>query len=54
MFGAAFFLLKLPPEKLGEGLLAHATLFIFWPMAAIGAPLCIGSIVGILMGRSSS
>jgi hypothetical protein len=50
-FGAALALLKWLPESIvGEGLFAHAMLFVIWPMAAVGAPLCIGSIIGILMG----
>jgi hypothetical protein len=43
-------LFLLPPGTLGEGLLAHGMLIIFWPMAAIGAPVCIGCILGILLG----
>src|ERR1700751_3150384 len=35
MFGASLVLLRLPPDVIGEGLLAHAMLFIFWPMTAI-------------------
>lgn len=34
----------------GEGVLAHIILFIVWPLAAIGTPLCVGSIVGTLIG----
>jgi hypothetical protein len=37
-------------EVLGEGLLAHGMLIFFWPMAVIGAPVCIGCIMGILLG----
>ena len=37
-------------DTIGEGLLAHAMLFVIWPMAAVGAPLCLGSIVGTLVG----
>jgi len=53
MFGLALGILKLPPEMIGEGLLAHAMLFIFWSMAAVGAPLCVGYIIGILIGLRS-
>jgi hypothetical protein len=36
---------------LGEGILAHAVgLLFFWPMMMVGAPLCIGSILGTLLG----
>ena len=35
---------------IGEGLLAHGMLIFFWPMAVIGAPVCIGCIMGILLG----
>jgi hypothetical protein len=46
---ACFFLL--PPGTLGEGLLLHGTtIFFFWPMAVIGAPVCVGCILGILLG----
>jgi len=37
-------------EAIGEGLLAHGMLIFFWPMAVIGAPVCIGCIMGILLG----
>jgi hypothetical protein len=47
-------LFLLPSGTLGEGLLAHGMLIIFWPMAAIGAPLCIGYILGILLGMHRS
>jgi hypothetical protein len=39
---------------LGEGLLAHAMLFFIWPMAAVGAPLCLGSMIGTLIGMHRS
>jgi hypothetical protein len=40
----------LPANMIGEGP-AQAMLFIIiWPMTAVGAPLCIGSIIGILTG----
>jgi hypothetical protein len=48
-FGAA----RLPQvlDVLGEGILAHtAGLLFFWPMIVIGAPLCVGSILGTLIG----
>jgi hypothetical protein len=38
----------------GEGLLAHAMLFVIWPMAAVGAPLCLGSMVGTFVGMYRS
>jgi hypothetical protein len=37
-------------DIIGEGLLAHVILFFIWPMAAIGAPLCLGSIIGGFVG----
>ena len=38
-------------QVLGEGILAHLVgLLFFWPMLMIGAPLCIGSILGTLIG----
>ncbi len=36
-------------NTVGEGLLAHAMLFVVWPMAVVGAPLCLGSIIGSLV-----
>lgn len=37
-------------DIIGEGLFAHVMLFLIWPMAAIGAPLCLGSIIGTFVG----
>jgi hypothetical protein len=38
-------------DFLGEGLFAHVMVFLFiWPMATIGAPLCLGSIIGGFVG----
>jgi hypothetical protein len=34
----------------GEGLLAYAIGLFFWAMATIGAPLCLGSLIGTLFG----
>jgi hypothetical protein len=34
----------------GEGLLAYAMGLFFWAMATIGAPLCLGSLIGTLFG----
>jgi hypothetical protein len=34
----------------GEGLLAYAIGLFFWAMAMIGAPLCLGSLIGTLFG----
>jgi hypothetical protein len=48
VFGVALASLEWLPEVIGEGLLAHAMLFIFWSMTAVGAPLCVGSIIGTL------
>jgi hypothetical protein len=49
-FGAAKWLPQVP-QVLGEGILAHAvSLLFFWPMIVIGAPLCVGSIFGTLIG----
>jgi hypothetical protein len=49
-FGAAKWLSQVP-QVLGEGILAHAVgLLFFWPMVVIGAPLCVGSILGTLIG----
>jgi hypothetical protein len=46
-FGAAKWL----PQVLGEGVLAHAVgLLFFWPMIVVGAPLCVGSILGTAIG----
>jgi hypothetical protein len=51
VFGVALASLEwLPASMIGEGWFAHAMLFIVWLMAAVGAPLCIGSIIGILTG----
>lgn len=46
----------LPPgtmaELFGEGLLLHFIIFLyFWPMTLFAAPVCIGTIVGGLVGR---
>jgi hypothetical protein len=38
----------------GEGFLSHAMLLFYRAMAAVGAPLCIGSIVGTLVGMHRS
>jgi len=38
----------------GEGLLGYAMLLFYWAMAAVGAPLCIGSMVGTLIGMYRS
>ena len=49
-FGAAKWLSQVV-DVLGEGILAHAVgLLFFLPMTAIGAPLCVGSIFGALIG----
>jgi hypothetical protein len=38
-------------EVLGEGILTHVIgLLFFWPMLMMGAPLCVGSILGTLVG----
>ena len=37
-------------DVIGEGLFAHAMLFVILPMATIGAPLCLGSVIGTLVG----
>jgi hypothetical protein len=40
----------IPLDLLGEGIVAHAALFLFyWPMVVFGAALCVGSIVGTSM-----
>jgi len=39
-----------PRGTLPEGLLLPGMLIFFAAMAAVGAPLCIGCIVGILLG----
>lgn len=35
-------------EIIGEGLAAHLLLLAFWAMIGLGAPLCLGSVVGSL------
>lgn len=37
-------------DVIGEGLAAHLLLLAFWAMIGVGAPLCLGSIAGILGG----
>jgi hypothetical protein len=45
LFGAVLAVLE--SGILGESLFAHALyLLFFWPMILLGAPLCIGSILG--------
>jgi hypothetical protein len=45
----------LSPKILPEGVVARVMLSLFyWSMAAIGAPLCVGSILGTLMGMYRS
>jgi hypothetical protein len=39
-----------PTGTLPSGLLVPGMLIFFWAMAAVGAPLCIGCIMGILLG----
>jgi hypothetical protein len=38
------------PKTFGEGLIAHAILIFYWLMTAGGAAVCIGSIIGTLIG----
>jgi hypothetical protein len=55
LFGAVLAIFEWGSGILGEGLSAHALyLLFFWPMSVLGAPLCIGSILGttIAMYRS--
>jgi hypothetical protein len=42
--------LRWPDLILGEGLLAHATLVLYWLMTIGGAALCLGSIFGTFVG----
>jgi len=43
------------PEAQPEGVLARVTLSLFfWSMVVIGAPLCVGSILGTLIGMYRS
>jgi len=49
-FGFFVALAGLHWRVVGEGLLAHAMLLFYWAMATAGAPLCIGSMVGTLVG----
>jgi hypothetical protein len=41
-------------DMIGEGLSAHVMLFVIWPIAVVGAPLCLGSMVGTLVGMYQS
>jgi hypothetical protein len=54
VFGAALATATWFSEYIGEGVLAYALALIIWPMAVIGAPVCIGTILGILLGMYRS
>jgi hypothetical protein len=41
-------------DVVGEGLFAHAMLFVVWPMVAVAAPLCLGAIIGISVAMQRS
>ena len=46
-FGVVLAIVGWFPAILEEGLFAHGLLLLFvWPMIGLGAPLCIGSILG--------
>ena len=46
-FGAVLAVVDWLPAILDEGLLGHGLMLLFvWPMIGLGAPLCIGSILG--------
>jgi hypothetical protein len=53
LFGFGFLLMVAGLHRqidVGEGLLAYAIGLFFWAMAMIGAPLCLGSLIGTLFG----
>jgi hypothetical protein len=53
--GALLAIVEWGSAILGEGLLAHALgLLFFWPMIGLGAPLCVGSILGTAIGMYRS
>ena len=55
VFGAALAAIAWLPEYVGEGILAHSMLLvIIWPMAVIGVPVCVGTILGVLLGMYRS
>jgi hypothetical protein len=54
VFGAALATVSWFSEYIGEGILAYAMTLIILPMAAIGAPVCVGTILGILLGMHRS
>ena len=37
-------------DIVGEGLVAHVLLLAFWTMTLFGIPLCLGSIIGAVIG----
>ena len=57
-FGAVLAVVNWNPGIVGEGLLAHTLgllfFWLFWPMIMLGAPLCVGSILGTAIGMYRS
>lgn len=46
--------LWLKGKVIGEGLAAHLLLLALWTMIGVGAPLCLGSVIGALSGMYSN
>ncbi|MEH2592404.1 hypothetical protein [Bradyrhizobium sp. AZCC 1721] len=54
VFGVVFAILAWSPEILGKGFFTMLLGYLFWPMILLGAPLCIGSILGTAIGMYRS
>ena len=54
IFGVALAAATWFSDYVGEGILAPALTFIIWSMAVIGAPVCVGTILGVGLGMYRS